>query len=290
MQEIKPGTGIFVSTTFRRANVGAVQTDDGWILIDTPAYPEEARRWRAQLLRYDPAPVRYVINTDHHRDRIIGGHWFEGHVLGHRHTSDAIRALPNSFVDQAIEALARDETERASFSGVKLKKLDASFSRRLYIKHGGRTVLLLSMPGPTPGSTWVHFPDARIVFTGDSVVVGTHPYLSHAVSKAWLDSLTALRRARFAADVVVPGRGPVTDKTATVPVSEYLRLARRRVSNLYRTGCPRSDVAALAPEFIDLFPLGGPYEDIQRRVKSGLERIYEEYKIAEAAILQEPKK
>lgn len=290
MEEIIPGAGIFVSTKFRRVNVGAVLTDEGWILIDTPPYPDDARRWRTQLAQRGPGPVLYIINTTHHRDHIIGNHWFGGYVVGHRHTADAVRALPAQFVDQAIEALSHNDAERATFAGVKLRPPDASFSKRLYIKKGGREVLIISMPGPTPGSAWVHFPEHKLVFTGDSVVVGVHPYMAHADSKGWLDSLTALRRARFAADMVVPGRGSITDKRATFPVSDYVRMARRRVYNLHRAGHPRADTVNLVPDFMDLFPLDESYEDIQKRIKSGLDRIYEEYKAAEIVRNQEREK
>ncbi len=281
MQEIKPG--IFVSTAFRRVNVGAILTDDGWVLIDTPPYPHDARRWRAQLAHRDPSPIRYVINTDHHRDRILNNAVYGGHVVAHRHTADAIKALPGPFIDQAIEALARNETERTSFAGTKLVLPAVSFTKRLFIKQGGRVIPVVNMPGPTPGSAWVHLPEHKIVFTGDSVVVDVHPDLSHADSKSWLDSLTMLRRKRFVADIVVPGRGPVTDKDATNPVSDYVRLARRKVLNLYREGRPRADMASLVSDFADLLPFDEPFEDIQRRIKSGLEHIYEEYKLADAA-------
>jgi cyclase len=283
VEEIVPGSNIFVSTEFRQINVGAVLTDEGWILIDVPPYPDDARRWRAQLSQRGPGVVLYVINTDHHRDRIIGNHWFKGYVVAHRHTADVVRALPSQFVEQAVDSLSRNDMERATFNGVKLRPPDVSFSKRLHIKQGGREVLLLSMPGPTPGSTWVHFPEYRVVFTGDSVVVGMHPFMAAADSKSWLDTLTNLRRARFAADILVPGRGPMTDKDSTVPVSDYVRMARRRVYNLYRAGRPRADTATLMSDFIEVFPLSEPYEDVQKQIKSGLDHIYEEYKAAEIA-------
>lgn len=289
MQEISPG--IFVSTAFRRVNVGAVLTDDGWVLIDTPPYPDDARRWRAQLAQHKNIPISHVINTDHHRDRIISNHWFSGHVVSHRHTADAMHSLPNQFIDQSIDALAHNDMERATFAGVRLRATDISFSKRLHIKQGWRDIMIISMPSATLGSAWVHFPEERIIFTGDSVVIDEHPYMANAVSKAWLDSLTGLRRARFAADIIVPGRGPLSGKDATHPVSEYIRTARRRVYNLYRQGRPRADTSSLLPEFMEMFDVDEEEQDeVQRRVKTGLDRIYEEYKAAEAARTQEQKK
>ncbi len=279
MDEIVPG--VYVETRFRCVTVGAVLTDEGWVLIDTPPYPDDAHRWRERLLRKEPAPIVFVINTDHHRDRILGNCWFKAPVIAHDYTNQAMRSLPGAFLENAVDALAANDMERRSFTGLRLVHPSISFSDRLYIKRGGRVITLLSMPGPTPGSVWVHFPDERVVFTGDSVVVDTHPQLAFSNSKAWLDSLTALRRARFAADVIVPGRGPVADKNATESVSEYIRVARRRVYSVFRAGRPRADTSSLVPEFVAMFPVTDSYEEIQRRVKSGLDHIYEEYKAAE---------
>lgn len=284
MQEIS--AGIFVEAGLRRVTVGAVLTDEGWVLIDTPPFPDDAHHWREQLMRTRPSPILFVINTDHHRDRILGNCWFKATVVAHQFTSDAMRSFPSAYLDNAVDSLTTSDDERRSFTGLKLVPPGISFTDRLYLKRGGRTVTLLSMPGPTPGSAWVHFPEERIVFCGDSVVLDTHPSLAHANTKAWLDSLTALRRARFPADIVVPGRGPVTTKEATGPVSEYVRVARRRVYSLFRAGRPRADTSALVPEFMAMFPITEPYEETQRRIKSGLDHIYEEYKATESAQAQ----
>jgi hypothetical protein len=114
---------------------------------------------------------------------------------------------------------------------------------------------------------------------GDSVLADQHPYISSPSTKNWLESLTILRRSRFAADWIIPGRGPLVDKDATEPISEYLRLARRRVQSLYRAGRPRADTSTLVSELLDLFPYDdSDPEQIQRRIKTGLDRIYEEIK------------
>ncbi len=282
MEELVPGK-IYVETGFRKVTVGAIVTDEGIICIDTPPYPEEAKAWRARLESLDAGPILYIINTDYHRDRILGNCWFDAPVVAHQAVYDAVSNLPSSFLDNAIEMLSEDEDERASFENVRLVPPSVSYTRRLMIKRGGWTVTLMAMPGPTPGNTWLHFPEYDLVFTGDSVVSGTHPIMTNAVSKEWLNSLNILRRARFKASRVVPGRGPVVGKEASYPVSEYIRLARRRVQALYRAGRPRADTSSLIAEFLPMFPVPpGQEENIQRLIKSGLDRIYEECK-AEAA-------
>lgn len=278
MQEI--AEGIVVSTEFRRITVGAFATGKGLVCIDVPPVPADARRWRSQLLEYFKQPIRLVVLTDAQRDRLAGLHWFdEAHVIAHDATMQAMRTLPSNFVDLTADLLARDSNERLSFVGVRLCYPRVTFNDRLtvYVENVG--LELIAMPGPTPGNVWVQFLDEGIVFVGDSVVVDEPPYMARAQSKAWLDSLTMLRRPRFGAEVIVPGRGPLTDRESTTMLSEFLRYVRRRVMHFHRSGRQRVEVLDLLPDVMDRVPhiSLGEREDVERRVKSGLESIYDEF-------------
>ena len=281
MQELAPG--IFVETGFRRINVGAILTGEGWILIDTPPYPDDAHRWREMLQSISEAPVCAIVTTDCHRDRFLGNSWFDARVLvAHSESISHIRSLPTAFVENAIESLVSDSAERNRFGNVRLRLPNVGFTRRMQLRYGGIEIPLLAMPGPTAGSLWVHLPEHGILFTGDSIIVDQHLYISSPTTKEWLENMTNLRRSRFAADVIVPGRGPLTGKTATEPISNYLRLARRRVHSLYRAGRPRADTSSLVPELLPMFPYGpAEVERVQRRIKAGLDRIYEEFKLGD---------
>ncbi len=281
MQEI--AEGVVVSTEFRRITVGAIVTGRGIVCVDVPPYPDDAQRWQAMLLERFKQPIRAVVLTDSHRDRLPGLHWFDtATIVAHTATFYAMKALPNAFMDQMADALSMDSRERSSFVGVKLRLPRVTFDDRMTIYVEDVGVPLLAMPGPTPGNVWVHLPDQRVVFTGDSVVLNQPLVMGQAQSKAWLNSLTLLRRPRFAADVVVPGRGPVTDKDSTQAISEFLRYLRRRVQRLYRSGHPRSDIANIVPGIMaQLTCPPGDEEDVQRRLKTGLESIYDEFRLEE---------
>jgi hypothetical protein len=96
-------------------------------------------------------------------------------------------------------------------------------------------------------------------------------------TKAWLDTLTRLRRPPFAGTTLVPGRGPLSDQSATHPLSEYVRLARRRVRSLHRNARPRDDVAGSVNELLSIFALSDTERDrFRRRVRNGLKHVYDE--------------
>ncbi len=278
MQEI--AEGIVISTDFRRVTVGAYATGKGLVCIDVPPYPAEARRWRSQLLERFKQPIRLVILTDAQRDRLLGLHWFdEACIIAHDATMQAMRALPANYVELSADLLAHDSDERLSFAGVQLCWPRVTFNTRMTAYVEDVALSLVAMPGPTPGNIWVPFPDQGITFVGDSVVVGVPPHMLRAQSKAWLDSLTELRRARSGAEVIVPGRGRLTDREATHPISDFVRYMRRRVQHFYKTGRQRVEVLELLPDVMERVPNmpPGDYEDVERRVKTALESIYDEF-------------
>jgi len=279
VQEVAPN--VFVETGFQRVTVGAILTEAGYILVDTPPYPDEAQSWRDTLAEHCDRPVVAIVNTDCHRDRLLGNCWFDAQVIvAHEETINQVAQYPTTLADAAADLLAQPFFERSAVAGMRLRLPTVGFTQRMHLRYGETDVLLLAMPGPTAGSIWVHLPTERILFTGDSVLTEQHPYISSACTKEWLENLTALRRARFPADVIVPGRGGLTTKGATEVVSNYLRLARRRVYSLYRLGRPRSDTATLVPELLEMFPYReADSESIQRRIKIGLDRIYEEFRL-----------
>lgn len=285
MEELAPG--VFVETRLRRVTVGAILTDDGFVLIDTPPYPEDAHHWRMLLSDISDKPILAIVNTDGHRDRVVGNGWFNPPtIVAHDETIAQLRASANGFVEAAVEALISSPLERSRFAGVHLRLPTIGFTRRLILRFGNSTIPLLSMAGPGTGNLWVHLPRERILFAGDSVITDQHPYLISPCSKVWLDNLTELRRPRFAVDRIVPGRGAVVDKHATEPLSNYLRLARRRVFSLFRENRPRSDTATLVPELLEMFPYRPDEADeVQRRIRVGLERIYEEFRAGDKETL-----
>lgn len=276
---------VFVETSFRRVTVGAILTEDGFVLIDTPPFPDDAQRWRAMLAGLSQKPVLAIINTDCHRDRILGNCWFNSRVIvAHEDTIAHVQQIPSNLVDAASETFGPLPVDRSQLTGMRVRLPSVGFTQRMQLRYGQHEILLLAMAGPTTGNLWVQLPEHRILFAGDSVLDNQHPYISGACTKSWLDNLTALRRARFPADCIVPGRGEPTTKDATEFISNYLRLARRRVYSLYRLGRPRADTSTLVAELLEIFPVPETEgEHVQRRIKLGLDRIYEEFRLSEKA-------
>jgi hypothetical protein len=100
---------------------------------------------------------------------------------------------------------------------------------------------------------------------------------------AWLQVLGELRKARFPAEVIVPGRGGPTDKKGVQPMQDFIRKVRRKLHSLARGLKPRSDMAPLAEEWVEEFGVPAALrEHYARRLRVGLEHVYDQMILAPA--------
>lgn len=268
---------VYVETGSALVTVGAILTSDGWMCIDTLPYPRDAQAWRSALQRISGQPFRYIINTDHHRDRVLGNAWFDAPVVAHQVTAQQLLATKGSFISQAAEELSRNDNELVEIASLRFVPPQISFSDTLELHCGERVLTLYHRPGAAIGNTWVLLPDEKILFAGDSVTANQHPVITDGSTRAWLESLDELQQSDYEGWTIVPGRGEPATPEAARALADYLRAARRRISSLCKSGRPRSEMGGLVQEFLPLFPFETDQrEEVQRRIRTGLEVIYEE--------------
>jgi cyclase len=275
---------VFVESGYRGCTVGAIVTPIGLVCVDTPLLPADARRWRARLAELSNQPIVYTIYTDGHRDRVLGQQWLGGMVVAHEATWEKLRSYGDAMRQQVIEFLQHHGAPEAAEELTRYLQLGLP---QLTVSHGGTLTLHLGKPkivvrpvgGATPGSLWVELPDQGVVFTGDVVTQSTHPFMSEATTTIWLERLAELRDASYFATKIVPGRGHGYRRGDTQKVTEYLTEMRRQVRQLITERRGKFDPAELLPEFLDWFPIpDDEHERVQRRIRTGLERVAEELK------------
>ena len=276
MQELAPG--VFVETTTRGSNPGVIVTDVGVIVVDTPQVPAEAKALRAEIARLTgDKPILYVINTDHHRGHILGNQWFKpAPVIAHDVAWAHMKGYSENFKQRVIDSFKKEPHIQAQFADLEIVPPTLTFSKRLYLFHGGREVRILWIGGHTPATSIVWLPVELILFTGDAVWVDQHPYMAQANSKEWLEGLTYIRK--LDAQYIVPGHGPVCDREATERISEYIRHMRSRVRSLYRAGKSKQETAnMLVGELLGWFPIPPDRKSkIESQIKSGIGRVWTE--------------
>jgi glyoxylase-like metal-dependent hydrolase (beta-lactamase superfamily II) len=279
IQEI--ASNVYVSTEYPGANVGFIAMPQGGVAIDAPALPSDARAWRQQIEGTTGKPILYVVLTDTHPDRLLCAGLLGAPIVATRaaydHAADYTDGFWRGVVDGWARRFPEAEEDLAEVTPVLPEVL---FQEHVILHKGGMPLEVEQVAGAAPGSAWVYLADRDVLFVGDTIVVETHPFLEAADdTEAWLKTLRKLRRERFSETTIVPGRGPLTEQAATKPVSDYVALVRRRVRSLHRAERPKGDTAGFVSELMPMFPFPEERRDVvQRRVKAGLDQVYEELK------------
>jgi glyoxylase-like metal-dependent hydrolase (beta-lactamase superfamily II) len=278
----KIANAIYVSSAYRGLTVGAIVTPTGVIAVDAPMLPADARDWRAKIASVADLPIRYIVNTDGHRDRVLGQQWLGGAVIATEYTAEKMRSYGDTFRQQVADFLAHHGAPEAAeeiAASLRVAQPQISFRGRLVLHGADPRVEVWSVSGANPGSAWVVLPEAGVVFAGDLLTLDAHPVMSEANTVLWLERLAELRKPAFRAKKIVPGRGPVARKADTQKMSLYLRDVRNRVRAMIKARKSKSDVGALVAALLPRFPIAeGERERIQRRIRAGLEHVYDELK------------
>jgi cyclase len=281
------------------SNSVVIVGDDGVLLVDSGAGPNEALALRDGIRAITDRPVRYVVDTHFHLDHAFGHQAFpEALIVSHEDASlrDAVQGrtftgtvagLPEQIGKARAEAEKQTDpakraelVQRAEALLAYHKELtafvpdaaSATFSDRLTLRLGAREVRVLHLGrGHTAGDVVVFLPQARVVCTGD-LFNGYVGYMGDAYVDEWAETLARLAELDF--ETVVAGHGePFKGRDAIAPVQAVLRDLWRQAAELKRAGVTadeaavRVDLRAHAARFPRLAQLG--FEPLAVR------RIYE---------------
>lgn len=180
--------------------------------------------------------VEDSVNDRGRLDVFEGDHYFGNQVLADRNVeivaSEAAAAL---MTQQAVDELAAvkradgklGQFARAvlapfTFEGITSTGPTRTFSGELSLDGGGRDVRLIQVgPAHTSGDTLIYVPDAKLMFAGDILFIGGTPIAWSGPTQRWIAACDLVLDLDL--DVIVPGHGPVTDKSGVHEVRDHLR-------------------------------------------------------------------
>ena len=267
MQKISKN--VYADTSLRGCNPGFVVTKEGVVMIDTPQMPADAISWRGEIAKH--GPVRYLINTEPHGDHFTGNHFFEGTVVAHEGTREAILA---SSVEQLKERFTQMDAESLSLlEGYSYRPPTITLSERLTLYVGEHTFELIHVPGHTPYQIAVFIPEERVVFTSDNVFYKVQAYLHQAVPYEWIESLK--RIGELEADVLVPGHGGICDRSYLPEMSAFIQAWIDAVSAAIDKGMSLEE-AQEKVSLLDKYPMQPGSEAMGEMLqKMNVARLYE---------------
>ncbi|MEP9380755.1 MBL fold metallo-hydrolase [Nocardioides sp. KR10-350] len=211
---------------FGSSNCGFVAGADETLVVDTRMAPMLGRQLFDGIRAVTGSPVTTVVNTHFHGDHVFGNEVFgpDVAVVSHRLAREEILergdAMVEEFLDHYNIAARYPADVVADIRSVQVRTATVVFDEGYTHKVGDLTVELDYVgPAHSKGDIVAYLPDAGVLFAGDLVFQDIHPY--------WLDgylpgTIASLRRlVDWPIEVVVPGHGPVTDRTALAEMLRY---------------------------------------------------------------------
>ncbi|HMK44043.1 MAG TPA: MBL fold metallo-hydrolase [Dissulfurispiraceae bacterium] len=207
------------------ANAGIVIGKEGVLVVDTLISAKEAKRFIADIRTITDKPIKYVVNTHYHLDHTFGNGEFAklgAVIIAHERDKKSFE-LHGAHVLKNIGNYGLSEADMA---GTTLAYPKLTFSDRAEIDLGDERVELIAAGAShTDGSILVSVHNRKIVFAGDVLFTGYHPYMAEGDINGWVAALDML--GKMEATTIIPGHGPISNAKDLTEMKEYIVLFDR---------------------------------------------------------------
>jgi glyoxylase-like metal-dependent hydrolase (beta-lactamase superfamily II) len=221
--ETRPSTRVVLC-----CNDIVIEMKDYLIVVDAN-FPSCAQALLDDLKRITSKPVRYVIDTHHHRDHAYGNAVFTrmgARTLAHEGVVQEMnRYEPERFKHEAtvrrdVAELKLTTPERPQQTYTKSPYVLSDETRRVELHNFGW--------GHTRGDTFVYLPHERVLCTGDVVLNGPFVTTSDAHIANWPNVIRAAQKLEVA--YVLPGHGPPGGKELLEGQIQFLEELQKAVA------------------------------------------------------------
>jgi cyclase len=223
-------------------NITIAVAANGVIMVDGQFAPLHDKV-KAAIAAVTKQPVRFLVNTHYHGDHTGGNAGFHADGVG----VVAHEYVRKRLADGTTNGLTGRKTPPAPEEGLPGK----TYGKAMTLQLRGRKALLQHIVrAHTDGDTFVYFPDANVISTGDIFVQQRHPNIDFANGGS-IDGMIAgvntfIKRANDATRVV-PGHGRLATRADLVEYRDMLVTARERMAKLIGEGRTEDEVLAAKP-------------------------------------------
>ena len=245
------------------ANAGLIVGEGESLLVDTLWDADYTREMLGEMgSLVQDAPIRTVVNTHADGDHFFGNQLLDVETI----TSSASLEDMKENTAQAMLRMRRLASiyrffgrlgnKRArkfahygttmlapyNFDGVTCRLPTTTFDSQKTILVGGRPVHLIEVgPAHTRGDLMVLVPDAKVLFSADILFVNSTPVMWAGPVENWIRALD--RILAMDVETIVPGHGPVTDKSSVKQVKTYWEYVHAAVAAEHRVGTEPHEAA-----------------------------------------------
>jgi alkyl sulfatase BDS1-like metallo-beta-lactamase superfamily hydrolase len=199
------------------ANVSALRTGEGLVLVDTGSAPL-AQHVHSTLRTWDRSPLHTAVYSHGHIDHVFGVRVFETEAAAEGWAPPRVvahEALPARFDRYLLTAGYNEVVNQRQFSMPDLRwpreyrYPDVTYRDTLGLSVGGLEVLLTHCRGETDDHTWTWIPSRKVLCSGDLFIWASpnagNPQKVQRYPLEWAAALRTM--ARLGAELLLPGHG-----------------------------------------------------------------------------------
>jgi glyoxylase-like metal-dependent hydrolase (beta-lactamase superfamily II) len=230
------------------SNAGLVSDDEHTLLIDTLFDLELTGQMLSEMRRAVPAAARVqtLVNTHANGDHCYGNQLLgDARIIASERTAAEMLELPASAMAQLVGQAPNmgDLGEfflhcfgAFRFEGIEDVFPQETFSGELSLRVGEREVRLIELgPAHTKGDTVALLPGDRVLFSGDVLFNdGGHPIAWAGPVSNWICACE--RILEMDVDVIVPGHGPLAEKSAVLELKAYFEYLTEQANACHSQG------------------------------------------------------
>ena len=225
-----------------RGNAGAVSLRNFTIAIDSTIYAKTALLFRQNLEKHFNLPIKYLIFTHYHADHIFGIGPFSD--LTTISSEQMIENMKSEGIKKQYEMRVKEFPKQDPLAeGVEFKLPTVGFNDKLIIYDDDLHIEIMHLGGHTSGTSIIHFPHEKVIFTGDLIFANLFPYAGDQTCnpEKYIEAFEAMKSLN--AEIFIPGHGIVLKgKNALDVYIKFFKDFRKSVKDAISDNIPLNNI------------------------------------------------
>jgi len=242
MEAHRLGNRTFADTSGEgRGNIGAIELPNYTVVIDSTLFPSTATTFRKSLETQIKSPIRKLVLTHYHADHVFGNQVFKDcEIISSIQLLQRMEEQARTF--ELRDSDIKERPELAELKRVEMTFPTTTFERVISLRDDGFVVEITRVGGHTEGSSFVYFPQERILFSGDLIFAKEFPWAGDETCnpEEWMSALKLFKELDV--EKIMPGHGPICDKSEIDKYLKFYEEAAAIIKELIERGFTKKEV------------------------------------------------
>ena len=236
-----------------------IKTDSSYVLIDTGASYAFAQQAYQAMSKIEKLPVTTVISTHSHDDHWLGNNFykekFNAKIYG--------PSLINKDYNNKSQTRMHQVLSKNDIKGTKIIPVDIIVNETKTLTIGNKEIIIVptGVKAHTSEDLFVYLPNEKVLFSGDIIMNGRVTSNRDGSVIGSLKAIEMINSKKW--DVLIPGHGIDTSKTATDEITQYFTLLKQRVLEAIENEVSGTEISKVVT--MDEFKNKALYEELNSK-------------------------